>query len=252
MISIYLLKLEQGKYYVGKSKDPINRFEDHINGNGSVWTTKYKPVELVKTFENCDEFDEDKYTKIFMNQYGINNVRGGSYVQVELDDQTVKLLEREMRSANNICFKCGSKEHYILECPNKLTKSNTSTTCYKCGRTGHYANNCFAQSHINGGEISKLTCYRCGRTGHSANDCFAKFDVDGNSITNSIRQRPCVGCGLKGHKLDTCNVQTKNVCTRCGRDDHWKITCTAKQDINGYELRSHIIGHVGSYIKGWF
>lgn len=32
---IYILQLEKGKYYVGKTKEPNFRLDAHFNGNGS-------------------------------------------------------------------------------------------------------------------------------------------------------------------------------------------------------------------------
>ena len=49
--NIYILELEDGKYYVGKSIDPIQRFEQHASGEGSAWTRKYKPVAVDKVVE---------------------------------------------------------------------------------------------------------------------------------------------------------------------------------------------------------
>jgi predicted GIY-YIG superfamily endonuclease len=77
---IYILRLEEGKYYIGKSENPIKRYEAHLAGTGSSWTKKYPPIELINVIENSSAFDEDKYTKEYMATYGIDNVRGGSYV----------------------------------------------------------------------------------------------------------------------------------------------------------------------------
>lgn len=76
-INIYVLKLKNNKYYVGKTKSLINRMEDHLSGDGSAWTRKYKPISVEEFKKDCDDFDEDKYTKIYMGKYGIENVRGG-------------------------------------------------------------------------------------------------------------------------------------------------------------------------------
>ena len=83
MIYIYILRLQNNKYYVGKTKYPNFRLEQHFNSTASTWTTKYKPIEVVDIIKG-DAFDEDKYTKIYMAKYGILNVRGGSYCTVEL------------------------------------------------------------------------------------------------------------------------------------------------------------------------
>ena len=37
---IYILELEEGKYYVGKTEDPTYRIESHFASNGSAWTKK--------------------------------------------------------------------------------------------------------------------------------------------------------------------------------------------------------------------
>ena len=79
MTSIYILKLESGKYYIGKSNDVNKRFEQHITGNGSSFTKIYKPVAIDKIIKNTSPFDEDKITKEYMIKYGIDNVRALCY-----------------------------------------------------------------------------------------------------------------------------------------------------------------------------
>jgi hypothetical protein len=86
MVYIYVLKLENNKYYIGKTETPKFRIENHFSSNGSEWTKLYKPIKIIEIIPDCDNYDEDKYTKIYMDKYGINNVRGGSYVQIELNE----------------------------------------------------------------------------------------------------------------------------------------------------------------------
>ena len=38
MVFIYALKLEKGKYYIGKTNNPKFRLESHFNSNVSEWT----------------------------------------------------------------------------------------------------------------------------------------------------------------------------------------------------------------------
>ena len=45
MVFIYVLKLHNNKYYVGKTDNPDNRIENHYKNNGSLWTKKYKPIK---------------------------------------------------------------------------------------------------------------------------------------------------------------------------------------------------------------
>lgn len=115
--TIYTILLTHNKYYIGKTKlDPRVRFQQHLTDKRSVWTQKYKPVELINTFKSNDNFAEDKRTKEMMIEYGIENVRGGSYCSVELPDWQVKALEHEFESINDQCYKCKKKGHISRDC----------------------------------------------------------------------------------------------------------------------------------------
>ena len=80
MVFIYIIQLEKGKYYIGKTNNPQFRLESHFNSTGSEWTKIYKPLRVIELKPNCDDYDEDKITRQYMDKYGINNVRGGSFV----------------------------------------------------------------------------------------------------------------------------------------------------------------------------
>ena len=118
MVGVYVLALEQGKYYIGKTYKTINeRYAEHCNGYGSGWTKRYKVVGLVEAHENGSDYDEDKFTKIYMARYGIDNVRGGAYCRIHMPCSQVKLLNREIWNAENKCLECGSEKHYVNRCP---------------------------------------------------------------------------------------------------------------------------------------
>ena len=75
--TIYILQLNNDKYYVGKTNKLLNdRYKEHLDGIGSFWTKKYKPLSIIKQIENSSPFDEDRYVKEYMSIYGIENVRG--------------------------------------------------------------------------------------------------------------------------------------------------------------------------------
>jgi predicted GIY-YIG superfamily endonuclease len=117
--NIYVLKLQGGKYYVGKSLDVIGRYQQHMNGQGSAWTKKYKPMSLLESKSDMSPFEEDKRVKELMNIYGIDNVRGGSYTQIILDAVQIEALNREIRGGTDACQQCGQKGHFVKYCPNK-------------------------------------------------------------------------------------------------------------------------------------
>jgi hypothetical protein len=60
MVFVYVLQLEHSKYYIGKTTNPINRINQHFNGNGSNWTKMHKPIQLIEVVPECNEYDEDR------------------------------------------------------------------------------------------------------------------------------------------------------------------------------------------------
>jgi cellular nucleic acid-binding protein len=159
MVYIYILKLQNNKYYVGKTTNPNFRLESHFNSNGSEWTKKYKPIKVLELIPNCDDYDEDKYTRIYMDRFGIESTRGGSFVKIFLDKATKEQLIKMSNSTNNKCFNCGKDGHYANECDYEESSDDeeyykynyyNKVICYRCGRDGHYASSCYATKHING------------------------------------------------------------------------------------------------------
>jgi predicted GIY-YIG superfamily endonuclease len=219
MSQLYVLKLEGGKYYVGKSDNPAQRYKQHKDGAGAAWTKKYTPVKFMETRALKGEHDETNLTKDLMKKYGVDNVRGGAYTQIVLDDATKAVLEREILGNTDKCYKCGLGGHFANQCPvekavpallwecaycpkrfatepscdRHMTScpGQIGSNCYRCGRNRHYANNCFAKTHLDGSELEENeeddeeeegTCDRCGRTNHSSDNCYARTDVDGDEI----------------------------------------------------------------------
>ena len=206
MVHIYILQLEQGKYYVGKTNNPDFRLEQHLNVYGSAWTHKYKPIKVIKLINNCDDFDEDKWTVKYMEKYGIDNVRGGSFCTIILNNESKNTIKRMIKGATNKCYPCGRDDHFINGCDavyhidghrieKKISKKNNrllelknynGDICYKCGRKGHLVINCYARRHIDGSSFDLNTCYACGRKGHWKITCKYKTDVYGRNQTDPL------------------------------------------------------------------
>lgn len=186
MTIIYVLKLESGKFYIGKSENAVSRINQHHDGYGSTWTSKYKPLEIIETISNCDEFDEDKYTLKYMNKYGIDNVRGGSFCEVTLTVENRKTLEKMLISSNDKCYNCKGYGHFARECQaNKQTMIKSNNRCHNCNGYGHFIKECTA------GRVEK--CYSCNESGHIAREC------------PLIRTEKCYKCGKIGHFARECN-----------------------------------------------
>ena len=180
MVYIYILQLEQGKYYVGKTINPSFRLDSHFNKNGSAWTKVYKPIKMVELIPNCDDYDEDKYTRMFMDKYGIDNVRGGSFVSVELEQSTINHLTQMKHGTNDKCFKCGNCGHFAKVCKNKK-EIIEMWCCDYCDKefTDKRKCECHEQNCKYNDEEYEVVCFRCGRDGHYANTCYASKHIRG-------------------------------------------------------------------------
>jgi len=164
--TLYVLKLQGGKYYVGKSVDVKQRFKQHLSGRGSAWTNMYKPVSIIETRPINSSFDETNVTKEYMKKYGIENVRGGAYSMVNLPRSHSEAVQTEFRAAGDNCFKCGKSGHFARNCNSRLEQHSdyeeddddlyeddtprVGTCCYRCGRPGHYSPDCYASRHVKG------------------------------------------------------------------------------------------------------
>lgn len=88
---LYILKLQDGKYYVGiTSKTPDIRMREHLNGvRVAYWTAKHRPTEIIHTEDLGNitrrqaEKRENKMVRACMKERGINNVRGGDLTSTE-------------------------------------------------------------------------------------------------------------------------------------------------------------------------
>jgi hypothetical protein len=169
-LSIYVLQLEKGKYYVGKTKQIAEaRFEQHKQGGkkSSAWTRMYKPIKLLEVYPNANKYDEDKYVLINIEKYGIENVRGGSYSKIELSIEQIIEIQTKIKGASDQCFRCGESGHFIKHC------KKVKLFCDRCGRDSHNADKCYAQTNIN---RKALPCAHCGLN-HPTKNCYAKSQL---------------------------------------------------------------------------
>lgn len=118
--NIYILKLKDNKYYVGKTKDVNKRFQEHMSGNGSSWTQLHKPIEIINVINNASIFEEDKQVKELMNIHGIEQVRGGTYSKVKLSTEEKQTVQKEIWSARDSCTRCGYDSHFVKDCYAKI------------------------------------------------------------------------------------------------------------------------------------
>lgn len=89
-IFLYVLALEDDRYYVGLSSDVSKRMEQHFSSFGAEWTKRYRPIRLIHSINTGTqdgrhaEVMEDEATIVLMMKYGIEKVRGGHFSQVDI------------------------------------------------------------------------------------------------------------------------------------------------------------------------
>ena len=216
MVYIYVLKLEENKYYIGKTNNPAFRLDSHFSLNGSQWTKKYRPIKLLKMIPNCDDYDEDKITKQFMDKYGIDNVRGGSFTSITLNNNTKELLNKMNKGTNDKCFKCGKKGHFANSCYTINSKIKTKYEKYDSeDEYEEYDSEDEYEEYDSEDEYEEVWC---------CNYCGKEFDTKNGCVYHEN-----VYCKNQ-------NLKNKNKCFRCGRKNHYADNCYASKHVDGYYI----------------
>jgi len=208
MVFIYILKLTQDKYYVGKTENPKFRLDSHFKNGGCAWTKKYKPQQIIALFPDCDDFDEDKFTLKYMSKYGIDNVRGGSFCRSELTDKST--IERMITSSNDCCHFCGEKGHFIRNCTKKTGKNKYSK------QNKHFLQ--LSKDYESADEVE---------FDEEESDDEVEFDEESSGDEESSDDE------VEYYQY---RKSKGKHCNKCGRNSHYASNCYAKRHVKGYSL----------------
>lgn len=127
--SVYILELEQGRVYVGSSRDVKRRVEQHMAGTGSAYTRVYKPTGvLLPRLGNVDgdgDAAERDETLRYMMLRGIPYVRGWKFAQVVMVPSEFEEAESNIRELFNLCRRCGYQGHFMTQCKANFDRCGT-------------------------------------------------------------------------------------------------------------------------------
>lgn len=245
---IYILKLSNGKYYVGKTDNINKRFSQHLNGVGAKWTEKYKPLDILVSFKSTSIWDEDNYTLEYMYKYGIENVRGGRYVQIVLTKSDIKNITRSIDAAYDRCYKCHFEHEIGESCADIIIQNckcgvlyhekhicDSGVVCHKCN-TKMTADVFYKHMEKCTNALNYL-CYCCNKRVIIRNDigyiklqcdnCEKFYDHEHKKLldTHKCKVRSCANCDQTFTGRHTCEKKyVKTHCNEC-LDFHNKDNC---------------------------
>jgi len=133
---VYVVKLDNGTIYVGKSKDMHERLQKHMKGNSAMWckSNGSSDVRVLPTeTPRLDDLSlwEQQETLLQMVRHGPNKVRGWIFTKdTPLTNDEINVIYRMIVDRTDSCFKCGAYGHYSNRC------KATSDACWKRKFTG--------------------------------------------------------------------------------------------------------------------
>lgn len=127
---IYILELEQGRVYIGKSSQVGRRFKEHKCGRGCAWTRLYKPLRLLPRLGNV-QGDGDAAERDEMLRYayyrGVQYTRGWKFCNPVLTEEDYREIEMNIREVFDLCRRCGRPGHFVSTCRN--TRDRLGNLC---------------------------------------------------------------------------------------------------------------------------
>lgn len=132
---LYVLRLKDGSVYVGSTKNIERRMREHAAGESSVWVKKhgidfFTPPVTIKIWNVNPRDAEDQTVIALMKEFGMENVRGGSFSQTHFDRHRRQEIERRMRHKDEKCFRCGGN-HFIRFCPKPREKPQETSPYFE-------------------------------------------------------------------------------------------------------------------------
>mmetsp|Transcript_6178 Transcript_6178/g.9150 ORF Transcript_6178/g.9150 Transcript_6178/m.9150 type:complete len:240 (-) Transcript_6178:386-1105(-) len=236
---LYTLKLQNDCWYVGTTKDPSRRLQEHYKGRGAEWTRVHTPIELSTEYPLSEiksenqavcRLDEDKQVKLIMLDKGVHAVRGGSYLRPVLSHSDVKSLCKELFHANGGCLRCGRQNHRATKCyAIKDVVGNVIDGDDQCPP---------ASSRERESSLSRKHEAVSSRKHEAVSSRKREAVSSQKRKAKSSQKREAVSSPKRKAESSQKREDKKYVkrCSRCRRFGHWVSTCNAKSTADGQKL----------------
>jgi hypothetical protein len=147
--TVYILELENGKYYVGSTTNRKRRIREHIRRKGSKWTRVHKPIRVLREYKRIpSKFVlgmESRITAECMLEFGVNNVRGSMFCGTrEFHVGDVATLTKFIGHYNDLNYRKVRNRlvETLPEAPRRVKVGYMDGRCFRCGKRGHFAARC--------------------------------------------------------------------------------------------------------------
>ena len=102
-IKLIIIQCENNKLYIEATTDINKTLNKYFNGNSinwPDWLISHPPIKVFQIYATNDGLDEDKLVLYFMNIFGINNVRGGTFNDIIIKDEDFFVIKKMLNRYN--------------------------------------------------------------------------------------------------------------------------------------------------------
>lgn len=117
MIYVVIFLFSNDRYYVSKTFNPNITSPGIEDRNNIELYYRGSTCRVIEIIPDCKESDVDKYTKIYIEKYGVNKVRGGSFISIN-DEDIIKQLE-DFEQKDEITIEIEKLQNKILKLEKK-------------------------------------------------------------------------------------------------------------------------------------
>lgn len=117
---VYVLQLEGGYIYVGQSSNVARQIQQHMHGQGAMFTKRHAPTGIILprlgNVEGAGDSGERQEVLLQMRMHGMQRVRGWKYVNRSLSKSDVADITSNWIEMFNLCRVCMGEGHMAAAC----------------------------------------------------------------------------------------------------------------------------------------